>query len=59
MGRQLTKAKIDANLREMDLLAAAQAREEQLRREMDDLRALLQGEKVSQSTNPDPTSRTA
>lgn len=50
MGRQLTKAKIDANLREMNLLAAAQEREEQLRKELDDLRALLQSEKSSQAT---------
>ncbi|KAI2496197.1 hypothetical protein MHU86_18292 [Fragilaria crotonensis] len=50
MGRQLTKAKIDANLREMNLLAAAQEREEQLRKELDDLRALLQSEKGSQAT---------
>lgn len=50
MGRQLTKAKIDANLREMNLLAAAQEREEQLRKELDDLRALLQSEKGSQAS---------
>ena len=50
MGMQLTQAKIEANLREMNILAAAQAREEQLRREMDDLRAMLQSQKDSQAT---------
>ena len=51
MGRQLTKAKIDANLREMNLLAAAKAREEQLRLEINNLRDMVQKQKDSQATN--------
>ena len=54
MGMQLTKFKIEANKREMDIVAAAQAREEKLRREMDDLRAMLQSQNDPQSYQPKP-----
>jgi hypothetical protein len=53
MGNQITKTKIEANLREMTIAGKTQERERQLQNEMDGLRGLLQGEKESQKINQD------
>ena len=53
MGNQITKTKIEANLREMKIAGKTQERERQLQNEMDGLRGLLQGEKESQKINQD------